>query len=124
MTDPVADFLTRIRNAQMARKKTVQAPFSALKYNIAKVMEKNGFLLSVQKDESGAFPVLVVEMPEKKISLTRVSRPGQRIYVHSEDIRKVRNGFGIAVISTSQGVMTGYEARSKNIGGELLCEVY
>jgi len=123
MTDPIADFLTRIRNAQMARRDVVELPFSKLKFEIAKVMLKNEFLKDVKKDESGKFPVLRCELPERTITLKRVSRPGQRIYTESDKIRKILNGFGISIISTSKGVMTGYEARSLKIGGEVLCEV-
>ncbi len=123
MIDPIADFLTRIRNAQMARKSDVVLPYSKMKEEIAQVMKKNNFLVSVKKDTSGKFPTLLLELPQKKLSLSRVSRCGQRIYTKSEDIQKVCNGFGIAILSTSQGVMTGYEARSKNIGGELICEI-
>ncbi len=123
MVDPIADFLTRIRNAQMARKSDVVIPYSKLKEEIAQVMKKNEFLTSVEKDTSGKFPQLVLELPEKKLTLTRISKCGQRIYTKAEDIQKVCNGFGIAVISTSQGVMTGYEAYTKKIGGELICEI-
>ena len=123
MVDPIADFLTRIRNAQMARKTDVVIPYSKQKEEIAQVMKKNEFLVSVKKDTSGKFPTLVLELPEKKLSLTRVSKCGQRIYTKAEEIQKVCNGFGIAIISTSQGMMTGYAARSKGIGGELICEI-
>lgn len=123
MVDPIADFLTRIRNAQTARKNMVEAPYSQMKHNIAKVMHKNGFLENIEKDESGAFPILKLTLPSKKLTLTRVSHCGQRIYIGYQDIRKVLNGFGISIISTSQGVMTGYEARSKKIGGEYLCDI-
>lgn len=123
MVDPIADFLTQIRNAQMARRNSVSIPYSKLKHQIAEVMLKNKFLESVAKDESGKFPVLSLDLPERALNLKRVSKCGQRIYVGANDIRKVLNGFGIAVVSTSQGVMTGYEARAKNIGGELLCEI-
>ena len=123
MTDPIADFLTRIRNVQMARRSVVEIPFSKLKFEIAQIMLKNEFLKDVQKDESGKFPVLRCELADRKIALKRVSRPGQRIYTDAENIRKVLNGFGISIISTSKGVMTGYEARSLKIGGEVLCEI-
>ncbi len=123
MVDPIADFLTRIRNAQMARKSDVVMPYSQQKEAIAKVMKKNEFLTSVKKDDSGKFPELVLELPEKTLTLTRVSKCGQRIYTKADEIQKVCNGFGIAVVSTSQGMMTGYEARAKNIGGELICEI-
>jgi len=123
MIDPIADFLARIRNAQMARQDSVRIPYSRVKHEIAKVMKKNDFLENVEKDEAGKFPELVLTLPQEKLTLRRVSRCGQRIYTKSGDIRKVLNGFGISVVSTSQGIMTGYEARSKNLGGEVLCEV-
>ena len=123
MSDPISDFLTRIRNAQMARKDTVEAPYSLKKERIARTMLKNGFLKSVEKDVSGKHPVLRVGLAEKSITLKRVSKPGQKIYVKAAEIKKVTNGFGIAIVSTSKGVMTGYEARSLKVGGELLCEV-
>lgn len=123
MVDPIADFLTRIRNAQSARRTSLEIPYSKIKHEIANVMKKNNFLESVQKDSSGKFPVLKLTLVPRKITLKRISHCGQRTYTKSNDIRKVLNGFGIAVISTSQGVMTGYEARSKNIGGEYLCEI-
>ncbi|MCK5460899.1 30S ribosomal protein S8 [Candidatus Gracilibacteria bacterium] len=123
MTDPIADLLTRIRNAQMAENPSLELPYSKEKESIANVMKKNKFLAEVKKDESGKFPVLVLTLVEKTLELKRVSRPGQRIFVKSDNIRKVLNGFGIAIISTSKGVMTGYEARKLNIGGEFLCTV-
>ena len=124
MIDPIADFLTRIRNAQTARQKAVEAPYSQIKHQIAEVMKKNGFIETVEKIEiDKAKPTLKVTLIDRKITLKRISHCGQRIYIKSPDIRKVVNGFGISIISTSQGIMTGYEARSKNIGGEYLCEV-
>lgn len=123
MVDPIADFLTRIRNAQGARKTLVRMPYSREKHEIAKVMLKNNFLAAVTKDETTQFPTLELTLVPRKLTLKRVSHCGQRIYTHSADIRKVLNGFGIAIISTSQGIMTGYEARSKNIGGEYLCDI-
>lgn len=123
MVDPIADFLTQIRNAQGARRTTVEIPYSKMKHDIAHVMHKNKFLDAVQKDSTGKFPVLKLTLPTRRLTLKRVSHCGQRMYIKSGEIRKILNGFGIAVISTSQGVMTGYEARSKNIGGEYLCEI-
>lgn len=123
VNDPIADFLTRMRNAQMARLTKVELPYSRVKHEIANVMLKNKFLVEVKKDESGKFPALVVTLPEKKLELKRVSKCGQRIYTAADDIQKVKNGFGISIISTSQGVMTGYEAHAKKIGGEVLCEI-
>ncbi len=123
MTDPIADFLSQIRNAQMAKNPTVTIPYSKMKEAIAKVMVKNNFLEKAKKDTSDKFPVLILDLPEKQLTLKRVSKPGQRIHTSSDSIRKVLNGLGIAVISTSKGVMTGYEARALNIGGEFLCTV-
>jgi len=121
--DPIADFLTQIRNAQMAGLESVSIPYSKLKEEIAKVMKKNDFLKNIEIDKSGKFPVLKLELPDKTLSLKRVSKCGQRIYTAAKELRKVCSGFGIAIVSTSEGLMTGYEARKKNIGGELLCEI-
>ena len=107
-TDPIADFLTRIRNAQMARKTELLIPYSKVKHNIADVMKKNNFIAAVEKDESGKFPALKVTLSEKKISLKRVSKPGQRMYTDAENIRRVLNGFGISILSTSQGIYPIY----------------
>lgn len=125
MVDPIADFLTRIRNAQMARKTSVAAPYSKIKHEMANVMKKNGFLADVKKDESAQFPQLVVTLVAgKKVNVERISKCGQRIYSSSENLRKVLNGLGISIVTTSQGVMTGYEARAKKTGGEVLCHVW
>ncbi len=125
MIDPIADFLTRIRNAQMASHSELVVPYSKIKHSIAEVMKKNNFLTSVEKkkDENGKFDVLVLGLPAKKLTLKRISKCGQRIYTSANNIRKVTSGYGIAIISTSKGIMTGYEARALNIGGEYLCEV-
>lgn len=125
MVDPIADFLTRIRNAQMASKSEVEVPYSKLKEQVANVMLKNKFLASVDvvPVEGKNFKNLKLGLPEKALTLKRVSKPGQRIYLGSQDIRRVLNGLGIAIVSTSKGVITGYEARTLGVGGELLCEV-
>ena len=107
----------------MSQNAFVQIPYSKEKEQIAKTLKKNEFIKDVKKDTSEKFPTLKLELADKKLTLTRISKPGQRIYKNAKDIRKVLNGFGIAIISTSNGIMTGYEARSQNIGGELLCEV-
>lgn len=125
MTDPIADLLTRVRNAQMARHTSVSVPHSKLKEQILHVLEKKGFVGKVKKDLTGKFPNLVIELdPLQKLSLKRVSKPGQRNYVTKDEITKVLNGYGVALISTSKGVLTGEEARKAGIGGELLCEVF
>lgn len=125
MVDPIADFLTRIRNAQMAGQSQVQVPYSKLKERMARVMLKNKFLgsINVEAVEGKAFKNLVLGLPEQTLTLKRVSKPGQRIYVGSQEVRRVLNGLGIAIVSTSKGVITGYEARALGVGGELLCEV-
>jgi len=123
MVDPIADFLTRIRNAQMAGQAQVTIPYSTLKEQIAQVMLKNKFLDGVNADESGKFKTLVLTLPEKTLTLSRISKSGQRIYSGKDDLRKVLNGLGIAVVSTSRGVMTGYEARHQGVGGEVICEI-
>ena len=123
MVDPIADFLTRIRNAQLAGSDSVSIPHSKMKERIANVMLKNKFLDTVQTDTSGKFPVLVLGLPARTLTLKRVSKPGQRIHKPSTEIRKVLNGLGIAVVSTSKGVITGYEARALGVGGEVICEI-
>lgn len=134
MLDPIADMLTRIRNAQRAGHKDVVIPFSNLKMAIAKILEENGFIKMAQKEITGKFPVIKVALKyitvsntEKNpaiIEINRVSKEGQRIYTKKTDIKKVRNGYGIAVISTSKGLMTGEDARKKGLGGEIICEVW
>ncbi len=123
MIDPIADFLARIRNAQMARQTEVFVPYSRLKEEIANVMKKNNFLKNVEVDKTEKFPRLHLELPEKILELKRVSKCGQRIYRPMEKIHKTCNGLGISILSTSKGVMTGYQARSLNVGGEVLCEI-
>ena len=126
MVDPISDFLTRIRNAQMASQDTVVIPHSKIKAAIAEVMMKNKFLEGVDVvsvEGKTAHKNLVLTLPAKTLTLKRVSKPGQRIYLGHDEIRKVLNGLGIAVVSTSKGVITGYEARSLKVGGEVLCEI-
>src|SRR5476649_2408933 len=116
MLDPIADMLTRIRNAQMVKHKEVSVPFSKLKLSIAKILEQRNFIESVKTDSEGTFPVLKIVLKYDVVSNTeknpaireikRVSRQGQRIYVKKTDIKRVKNGYGISVVSTSKGVMT------------------
>ena len=123
--------LTRIRNGYLADKKQIKIPFSNLKEEIAKVLEKEGYLkkIDVKKAKDKSYKVLTCYLKYKnnKPSITkidRVSKPGRREYVTKENLPRVLNGLGIAVVSTSQGVMTGKEARKKGIGGELICQVW
>jgi small subunit ribosomal protein S8 len=133
MTDPIADFLARIRNGIRARKQLVECPRSNMKLRIAEILRDEGFVQSVSSSDDKKQGVLKVELRyDGRASATanaisgmrRISRPGQRYYVPAKDIPKVRNGLGIAIISTSQGVMTDKQARDKGVGGEVLCEVW
>lgn len=127
ITDPIADMLTRIRNGYLSRLLTVEIPYSKLKEEILRVLKKNGYVLSYSKDESGRILTAVlndVRTTKYVPSFRRVSRPGQRIYVKNTDIKTSRNGHGIYVLSTPKGIITGYEARSLGVGGEILCEIY
>ena len=129
MTDPIADFLTRIRNAQMAKSKVVEIPSSNMKKSITKILYDNGYILNYKfDDEKNNIKIalkynLQTKQPVIK-KLERISRPGLRKYTSVENMPRVLNGLGIAVISTSQGVMSDKEARTKNLGGEVLCYIY
>lgn len=129
MTDPIADMLTRIRNAGMARQRRVDMPVSKLKTEIARLLKDNAYIHDYKLLDDGKHGVLRLYLKyyqEKPIirELKRVSRPGLRRYVAVEEIPRVRNGLGMAVLSTSQGVMTDREARAAKVGGELLAIVY
>jgi len=124
-TDPIADLLTRIRNASQAHHYSAVAPYSKVKEGILKILKERGFIEDFKVDESGQFKELEVVLKEdKKITLTRASKPGQRIYLKKDQLRSVKSGLGITIVSTSKGLMTNYEARKANLGGELICEVY
>lgn len=129
-TDPIADLLTRIRNANDTKKDTVNIPKSNLKYNIAQVLKDEGFINDVKVIEKHPQNDIRVylkygEDEQKVISgLKRISKPGLRVYVDQDEIPKVLGGLGIAVLSTSHGVITGKEARKKGIGGEVVCYVW
>jgi small subunit ribosomal protein S8 len=130
MTDPIADFLARIRNAILARHAEVVAPSSKLKVRIADVLKDEGFISGYDVRETETFPELVLRLrwadPRKNAitEMRRRSRPGQRSYVSKDNIPKVRSGLGIAILSTSRGLMTDRAARKAGVGGELLCEVW
>ena len=132
MTDPIADFLTRIRNAVKANHKVVEAPGSKIKQEITKILYEQGYILAYkfEQDQKG-HPVIRIALkyhPQTKINaikgLKRVSRPGLRRYAGVEDMPRVLNGLGIAILSTSKGIMTDKQARKENVGGEVLCYVY
>ena len=130
MSDPLADMLTRIRNGARARFNSVDVPFSNLKLNVAKVLKEQGYISDYQVIEDGPQGVLKVDLKygskyEQVISgIKRVSKPGYRQYKKNDRIPKVMSGLGVAILSTSKGVMADKDARSHNIGGELLCEVW
>lgn len=129
MTDPIADALTRIRNALMARKAEVSFPANRLLKEIVRILKEEGYIEDYTIDSSGVQDVITVKLKYYKgesviRSIRRISKPGRRIYVGRRNLPKVIGGLGIAIISTSQGVMTDREARAKGIGGEYICEVW
>lgn len=131
MTDPIADFLTRVRNAIQAKHRIVEIPASNVKKAITKILFEKGYILNYKFEENetqGVIKIALKYNPEDRKSaikkIQRVSRPGLRQYKGHEEMPRVLNGLGIAIVSTSQGVMTDKEARAKNIGGEVLCYVY
>ena len=128
MTDPIADMLTRIRNAQQANKTQVSIPSSKLKVSIAKVLEEEGYIAAYKVDEADAKPTLTITLKyfEGKAVISeikRVSRPGLRVYKSASELPRVIGGLGVAIISTSKGVMADRKARSLGEGGEVLCAV-
>ena len=130
-TDPIADFLTRIRNAQSAGHKVVSIPASKLKKEMTKILFDQGYILSYKFDKDGNREFIKIAIKYDKASslpvikkLERISKPGLRKYVNVDDLPKVLNGLGIAIMSTSKGVMTDKQARRENVGGEVLCYVY
>jgi len=130
MTDPIADMLTRIRNGQRARHAEARFPSSKLKVAIARVLETSGYVEGVEVGDDDGKPILRVGLRyrddgrEMIDGLQRVSKPSRRVYVGAEEVPKVRNGIGIAVLSTSKGVMTDQDARAQKLGGEVICEVW
>lgn len=125
-TDPIADLLTRMRNAVSARQQRTTVPYSKIKVAILEVMKKRKFVSDFKVIKDNQFSEIEIEfMPElDKINLKRVSKPGQRIYVKKNDIRPVLHGYGISIFSTPSGVMTGDEANKAGVGGEYLCEIW
>lgn len=131
MTDPIADFLTRLRNAIQAKHRVVEVPASNLKKDITKILFDQGYILNyrfVEDGPQGTIKIALKYNPQTKVSaiksLTRVSKPGMRKYTGYREMPRVINGLGIAIISTSKGVMTNKEAAELKIGGEVLCYVY
>jgi small subunit ribosomal protein S8 len=130
-TDPIADFLTRIRNANRAGHKTVIIPMSKMKKEITQILFDQGFILNYKFDDEGVQGSIKIALKYDKLSkepvikkLERVSKPGLRKYTNSSSIPRVLNGLGINIISTSKGLMTGKKASRENLGGEIICNVY
>jgi len=128
--DPIGDLLTRIRNAYMARMEEFKVPYSTIKASILKVLKKNKYIsdFEILEEENNKKSILVklndVRLTKYIPTLKRISKPGQRIYVWAKDIKKSRNGKWIYIVSTPKWVITGYEARTLNVGWELLCEIF
>ena len=129
MTDPIADLLTQIRNAQILSYPEVRVPFSNLKYEIVKILEREKFVGKVDKVGKQTRKVIKINLKYEKgkpaiLSLKRISKPGRRVYLPVKEIRQIRGGYGITIISTPKGLMTGKEARKQKVGGEILCEIW
>jgi small subunit ribosomal protein S8 len=131
VTDPIADFLTRVRNAQMARHRIVEIPASNVKKRMTEILYEKGYILKYKFEDDNKQGVIKIALKYDAVSkepaiksLERISRPGLRQYAKPSEIRRVQNGLGISIISTSKGVMSDKEARAQNVGGEILCSIY
>ena len=128
MTDPVSDMLTRIRNAALARHERTLVPASQLKKHIAEILKSEGYIADVRQEEDPRTIIIVLKYGRDRQSaidgIKRVSRPGRRVYVRHDRIPRVLSGMGVAILSTSRGIMSDKEARRQKVGGELLCEVW
>ena len=129
VTDPIADMLTRIRNANQMRYKEVEVPASKMKNEIARILKAEGFIVDYKVKKNNIQDILVLSLKyvdkERVITgLKRISKPGLRVYVKAEEVPKVLNGLGISIISTSKGVMTDKEARANSLGGEVLAYIW
>lgn len=130
LTDPIADMLTRIRNANLALHDTVEMPGSRMKADIARVLEEQGYIAGYETVTQDSRSTLVVKLKYDEdrrrviTGLSRVSKPGRRVYANKDSLPKVLGGMGVAIISTSQGLLTGHDARRRGVGGEVLCTVW
>ncbi len=129
LTDPISDFLTRLKNASRARKEGFTAPYSRIKADIARILQEEGYIWTYEVETGGKFPEIkvktkFVDEAPALTDLKRVSKPGRREYVQSDEIPRVLGGMGISILSTSKGIMTGHKARSQKLGGEVLAHVW
>ena len=134
MTDPVTDMLNRIRNAQAVLKETVSVPYSNFKYEIAKIINEKGFVEKIEKKGRQKNKTIEITLKYNKndkdkkepfiLGLRKISKPSQRIYSGSKEIKRVRGGYGIAIVSTSQGIISSDDARKRKLGGEIICELW
>jgi len=130
MTDPISDLLTRIRNAASARRESTDAPYSRMKESVVRLLREEGYIETYAVDGEGAKKVLRVKIAYTDSGratirgLRRVSRPSMRVYRSAADVPRVRNGLGVSIISTPQGLLIDREARKRNVGGEVVCEVW
>lgn len=128
MTDPIADMLARIRNAILARHENARIPLSKLKLRIAEILKEEGYIsdyaVEAEKDELTVYMKYGRDQKSAIMGMRRKSRPGRRLYVGHKDLPKVKNGMGIAIVSTSRGLLTSSQAREQHVGGEVLCEVW
>ena len=129
LTDPLGDMLTRIRNGQQARKDSVLSPASKLRTRVLDVLQREGYIRGYQEDEAGAQKSLRIELKyfegQPAIQhVSRVSKPGRRVYSGAQELPRIRNGLGITIVSTPKGVLSDAEARAQNVGGEVLAEVF
>ena len=128
LSDPIADYLTRLRNAARANRQDVTVPYSRIKEEISRILKQEGFISSYEVEKTGRHHIKVtlkfINRTPALTGLKRVSRPGLRKYVGSEDVPRVLGGMGISILSTSRGVMTGREAKREHVGGELLAVVW
>lgn len=125
-TDPISDLLTRIRNAIKAQKQSVTIDYSRVKQNILEVMKEKSFIHDFTVEEEGKHKIINIKLSNKRqeLHLKRISKPGQRIYVKTNELRSVKSGLGIMILSTPKGIMSNLEAKKQHLGGEILCEVY
>ena len=130
MTDPIADMLTRVRNALMSGKEKVDVPASTVKEGIARILRDEGYIINYRVIEDNKQGIIRITLKYGEVDtpaiekLQRISKPGRRVYVPAKEVPRVLNGLGIAILSTSKGILTGRESKSQNVGGEVLCYIW